>query len=223
MPRIIVFDVNETLLDLRALEPHFQRAFGDASVMRQWFGQVLRSALVATIIGRYQDFGAIGAEALAMTAARQNVDLSDADRTAILGGMRTLPPHPEVPASLARLREAGFHLITLTNSPPHVVEAQIANAGLSGYFEKLLSVHDVRKFKPAPETYQFAARTLGVETSDLRLVAAHDWDIAGALAAGCAGAFIARPGMVMGPSAVQPDIVGNDLAEVVEQIIEIET
>ncbi len=64
MARVCVFDVNETLLDLGALDPHFERIFGDAGVRRAWFGQVLQSALVATVTDAYSDFGQVGAAAL---------------------------------------------------------------------------------------------------------------------------------------------------------------
>src|SRR4028118_966551 len=105
MARVCLFDVNETLLDLGALDPHFERAFGDAGVRRGWFLQVLQSALVATVTGVYSDFGAVGAAALDMTAEREGVQISDEDRRAILGGMRGLPPHPEVSAALEMLRD----------------------------------------------------------------------------------------------------------------------
>ena len=219
MPEIVVFDVNETLLNLAALDPLFERAFGDASARQQWFAQVLQSALVVTVIDRYVDFGTIGAAALEMTAARRSVSLSARDRAAILGGMLTLPPHPEVRESLARLRAAGFRLATLTNSTAKVARAQLTNAGLIEYFDQVLSVDAVRRFKPATETYRMASRELDVEASDLRLVAAHDWDVAGALRAGWAAAFVARPGMVLGPLSEQPGIVGRDLHEVVDQIL----
>ena len=101
MARICVFDVNETLLDLGALDPHFERIFGDAGVRRAWFGQLLQSALVATVTDAYSDFGKIGGAALEMTAERQGVILSDEDKRQILGGMRGLPPHPEVAESLS--------------------------------------------------------------------------------------------------------------------------
>lgn len=222
MSRVIVFDVNETLLDLRALEPHFQRVFGDATVIGKWFAQVLQSALVATLTDAYTDFGTIGGGALDMTAARQGVELSVDDRAQILGGMLSLPPHSEVPGSLERLRDAGLRLATLTNSTTQAARAQLTNAGLIDHFEQVLSVEAVRAFKPAAETYRLAATKLGVEIRDIRLVAAHDWDIAGALRAGCAAAFIARPGMVLGPMAERPDIIGKDLREVTQQILEIE-
>ena len=219
MARVCVFDVNETLLDLGALDPHFERVFGDAGVRRSWFLQVLQSALVATVTGVYSDFGAVGAAALDMTAEREGVKISDEDRRAILGGMRELPPHPEVPEALDRLRDAGLRLAALTNNTAEVAEAQLGNAGLSDRFEKILSADTVRRLKPAPEPYRAAAEALGVETAQVRLVAAHAWDVAGAMRAGCAAAFVARPGMVLDPLAEPPDVVGTDLSEIAASII----
>ena len=220
MARICVFDVNETLLDLGALDPHFERIFGDAGVRRAWFGQLLQSALVATVTGAYTDFGKIGAAALEMTAERQGVALADEDKEQILGGMRELPPHPEVAESLSRLHDAGLRLATLTNSTQQVAEAQMENSGLRDYFEQLLSADAVRSLKPAPEPYRMAAQTLGVDVGEIRLVAAHAWDVAGALRAGCAAAFVARPGMVLDPLVERPDLVGADLREVADRILE---
>jgi 2-haloacid dehalogenase len=220
--RICVFDVNETLLDLGALDPHFGRIFGDAGLRRAWFGQLLQSALVATVTDAYSDFGAVGGGALEMTAERQGVTLSDEDKLQILGGMRELPPHPEVAGSLSRLRDAGLRLATLTNSTQQVAEAQMENSGLRGYFEQLLSADAVRRLKPAPEPYRMAAQTLGVDVGEIRLVAAHAWDVAGALRAGCAAAFVARPGMVLDPLVERPDVVGADLREVADRILEVE-
>ena len=222
MARICVFDVNETLLDLGALDVHFERAFGDPGVRRIWFSQLLQSALVATITGAYSDFGEVGGAALEMVAEREGVDLSDEEKQQILGGMRELPPHPEVVESLSRLREAGLRLATLTNSTRQVAEGQMENSGLRDYFEQILSADDVRRLKPAPEPYRMAAESLGVEVAGIRLVAAHAWDVAGALRAGCAAAFVARPGMVLDPLVKRPDVVGADLREVAKRILEAE-
>ena len=219
MARVCVFDVNETLLDIGSLDPLFERAFGNAGVRRSWFLQVLQSAFVATITDTYSEFGAIGAAALEMTAEREGVRLSEEDRRAILGGMRELPPHPEVPAALDLLRDAGLRLAALTNNTAEVAEAQLENAGLSDRFEKILSADAVRRLKPAPEPYRAAAEALGVGTAGVRLVAAHAWDVAGAMRAGCAAAFVARPGMVLDPLAEPPDVVGTDLSEVAASIV----
>ncbi len=223
MAKVCVFDVNETLLDLGALDPHFERIFGDASVRQAWFGQFLASWLTLTVIGDYWAFGTIGGTALEMVAKRQGVNLSDEDKQQILSGMQELPPHPEVDESLSRLREAGIRLAALTNSTQQVADAQIKNAGLQGHFEQVLSADTVKRLKPAPEPYRMAADSLGVELSEVRLVAAHAWDVAGAIRAGCAAAFVARPGMVLNPLVEHPDVVGADLQEVADRIIEVET
>ena len=223
MSRVCVFDVNETLLELGALDPHFERVFGDASTRQAWFGQFLTSWLTAMVTGVYQEFGTIGGSALEMVAERQGVNLSDEDKQQILGGMQELPPHAEVEENLHRLREAGIRLAALTNSTQQVADAQIDNSGLRDYFEQVLSADAVQRLKPAPEPYRMAAESLGVEIGQVRLVAAHAWDVAGAMRAGCAAAFVARPGMVLNPLFERPDVVGSDLREVADQIIEVVT
>lgn len=218
---VYVFDVNETLLDLSSLDQSFLRAFGDSGVRRQWFQQVLQSALVSTVIDDYADFTKVQYAAVDMVAQRLGVDVSAADRDAIVDGMKSPPPHPDVPAALARLHGAGLRLATLTNSPAAVAKAQIENADLGNYFEQLISADSVRRLKPAPEPYRMAAQRLGVDVAEIRLIAAHAWDIAGALHAGCAAAFVARPGAVLDPLFPKPDIVGKDLGEVVDRILEL--
>lgn len=219
MSRVLVFDVNETLLDVGALDPLFQRVFGDDSLRRAWFSQMLQSALVATVTDAYRDFGAIGLAALEMTAARRGVTLSDDDRQSLRDGMRSLPPHPEVATSLGRLRDAGMTLATLTNSTAEVAEAQLASAGLRDLFTHMFSADEVKRLKPAPEPYRMVAERLGAQIGDVRLVAAHAWDVAGAMRAGCLAAFVARPGQVLDPLAPRPDIVGADLREVADRIL----
>jgi 2-haloacid dehalogenase len=219
--RVCVFDVNETLLDLAALDPHFERVFGDASVRRLWFNQMLQSALVATVTDAYTTFGEAAAAALRMTAERHGVKVSHEDEQGIVGSLRELPPHPEVAEGLDRLRDAGFRLAALTNSTQEVAEAQIRNSGLADRFEQVLSADTAKRLKPAPAPYRMAARTLGIPERELRLVAAHAWDVAGALRAGCAAAFVAR--QPFDPLVERPDVVGKDLGEVAAGIIAAET
>jgi 2-haloacid dehalogenase len=222
MTRVCVFDVNETLLDLGALDPQFERVFGDASTRQVWFGQFLTSWLTAMVTGVYEEFGTIGGTALEMIAERQGVDLSDEDKQQIVSGLQNLPPHPEVEENLSRLRDAGIRLVAMTNSTQQVADAQIDNSGLREYFGQVLSADAVKRLKPAPEPYRMAAQRLGVEIGQIRLVAAHAWDVAGAMRAGCAAAFVARPGMVLNPLFERPDVVGADLREVADRIIEVE-
>lgn len=222
MKRVCVFDVNETLLDLSALDAPFALAFGDAAVRREWFGQFIQNALVSTVAGRYRTFGEIGRGALQMIAARRGVSLSDVDVARITGGLTSLPAHPDARPALERLKAEGFRLASLTNSTLEVARVQLRNAGLAELFEHVLSADEVKRLKPAPEPYRMAAERFEVETSGIRLIAAHAWDVSGALAAGCAAAFVSRGGAVPEPLGDQPDVVGNDLLEVAERISALE-
>ena len=156
-----------------------------------------------------------------MTASSRKTAVTESVVDHILQTMTALPPHAEVPEALRTLQAARLRLVTLTNSSPRMIDQQIRNAGLESYFERNFSVDAVRRFKPAPEPYRMVAAELGVETGNLRMVAAHAWDIVGAMA-GCEGAFVARPGKVRFPLGPQPDVEGPDLLDVVRQILELE-
>jgi 2-haloacid dehalogenase len=222
MKRILVFDVNETLLDMSALDPHFQRVFGDAAVRVEWFQTMLQSAFLTTITGPYKPFGEHFRAALAITALRRDLRVSPEDERAILAGVRTLPAHPDVRPALERLRSAGYRLAALTNSTAEVEEDQLRNAKLADLFDKTLSADTGKRLKPAAEAYANAARELGVTPGEIRMVAAHVWDVQGALRAGCAAAFVQRPGVLWNPLLERPDIVGSDLGDVAERVIEID-
>ena len=199
-----VFDVNETLLDVSALdEPEFG---GDSALRRRWFAQMIQSALVTTVTGGYRPFGELGAAALAMVAP-------DASPDALRSGMTTLPPHPDTRPALEALRDRGDRLAALTQSMPEVLEQQLANAGIRDLFDHALSVDAVQRFKPAPEPYRYACERLGAQPEEATMVAAHAWDVAGAGAAGLQTVLVARPGVVPDPSQPAPGRIVTTLRE----------
>ena len=216
--RVIAFDVNETLLDLGALDAVFEELLGDASLRPEWFAQMLQVAFVGAITDRYVDFTTAQRAALDMVAQRRDVRLTAGDADRVTARMRALPAHPDVADALARL-SARYRLAALSNSPQEVERAQLAHAGLADRFDAILSADTVRALKPRREPYELAARTFAVPTEDVMLVAAHAWDIAGALAAGCHAAFVGRPGMPRNPIDPPPDLVGADLGEIADQIL----
>jgi 2-haloacid dehalogenase len=217
--RVIAFDVNETLLDLRPLDPVFEGLFGDASLRAQWFAQMLQVGFVGAITDRYVDFTSSQRAALAMVAQRRGVTLPPDAADRVAATMRALPAHPEVADALSRLRAGGHQLAALSNSPQDVEQAQLVHAGLTDRFDAILSADTVGALKPRREPYELAARTFGVPIGEVTLVAAHAWDVAGALAAGCRAAFVARPGMPRNPIDPEPDLVGVDLGEIADQIL----
>jgi 2-haloacid dehalogenase len=218
MPRVIAFDVNETLLDIGALDPLFERAFGSAALRAQWFAQMLQLAFVGGLTGRYVDFPGAQRAALTMLADMTGVGLDPEEGERIIDRMRRLPPHEDAAPALDRLRETDLTLVALTNSPLDVARDQLTHAGLADRFDAIYSADQVRALKPRPEPYHMVAESLDARAGDVRLVAAHGWDIAGALAAGCAAAFVRRPGKALSPLGDQPDIVGADLHDVADQI-----
>ncbi|MEL0620591.1 haloacid dehalogenase type II [Psychrobacter proteolyticus] len=220
-PSIIVFDVNETLLDIDTLTPLFTRVFGKQRVLREWFAQLVLYSQTMTLSGLYTPFGELGVGALQMVANIRQVTLTDDDINEFKERMSALPAHPDAAPALTRLRDAGFRLVTLTNSASSVSPTPLEKAGLSQFFEQHFSIETVGKFKPAPDTYQLVADTLAVDTSDLCLVACHLWDTIGAQAAGCRGAFLTRPynAMLNAPNVPVPDLTASDLSTLADQII----
>jgi len=220
MPPVCLFDVNETLLDLSALDPLFEHAFGSGRLARmQWFQQLLQSAFLSTLLGPYTDFGALGAAALTMLAEGRGLSVSCERSAAILQGMRSLPAHPDVLEALGRLRRGGVRLAALTNSAPEVARAQVESAGMGEYFEQVFSADEARRLKPAPEPYLMAARRMRVPPGQSLVAAAHAWDTTGALRAGCRAAFVARPGQALDPLGPRPEIIGADLGEVADRLL----
>ena len=216
---VLAFDVNETLLDLRALDPIFERVFGDAALRPVWFQTMLQLSFVGGLTSRYVDFTSAQHAAIRMVAQRVGKPLDDAHAEAIVGGMRRLPPHPDVVEALGRLAHEGFRMVTLTNSPLDVAQDQLRFAGLTDAFEHIISADEVQQLKPGPRPYHLVAERAGVAIEGVRLVAAHNWDVSGALAAGARAAFVARPGAILSPLGAQPDIVGRDIAEVADRLI----
>jgi 2-haloacid dehalogenase len=216
---MIAFDVNETLLDLAPLDPMFEELFGDPSLRAQWFAQMLQVGFVGAITNRYVDFTTAQRAALDMVAQRRGVMLPPDAADRVAAAMRALPAHPEVADALSRLRSGGHQLAALSNSPHDVEEAQLAHAQLTDCFDAILSADTVRALKPRREPYELAARTFSVPIEEVTLVAAHAWDVAGALAAGCHAAFVARPGMPRNPIDPEPDLLGADLDEIADQIL----
>lgn len=211
MIKAIAFDVNETLLDLSTMRPAFTDLMGSADAMGEWFARMLHGSLVANHTGQYRPFAMLGVEALLVVAQKRQISLSADQAADFVAGMRSLPPHPDVLPTLTTLAERGWRLVTFTNGSQDTAEAQVTNSAIAPLLESVLSVESVGRFKPAPETYLWAAARLNIEINELLMVAAHDWDVVGARSVGAQAAFIARPGAIWGLPNTPPAIVGPDL------------
>jgi len=216
---LIVFDVNETLLDLGTMEPTFERIFGDKSAMRLWFANLILYSAALTVAGCYIPFTDIGSAVMKMLADTQGIKIGDADKAELTEKFSTMPPHAEVPSALRKLRDAGFRLYTLTNNLPEVQARQLEHSGIVDLFEQRFSVNSVKHHKPSREVYEYVEKELGVGPSDLCLIACHTWDTLGAVAAGWEAALIKRVGNDVLGVGPQPQITGDDLDDVADQLI----
>ena len=217
-PRVIAFDVNETLLSLDPIRDNLAGLFGSDPPIGEWFARLLHGSLVANTLDQYRPFDVIGAEALINLAARRGLLLRAEDAVAALAPMTRLPPHPDVLEGMRRLAGAGFEMVALTNGSHEVAEAQIGNAALGDLLGRVISVEEVGRFKPDPAVYRHTAEVTGVELSDLLLVASHDWDCAGAMAAGAQAVFLERPGSIWGQPSPPPDKHVPDLVKLADAL-----
>jgi 2-haloacid dehalogenase len=219
-PALLAFDVNETLLSLAPIKARFEETFGVGAPVGEWFSRMLHGSLVANHVGDYRSFAEIGIESLLTVASKRGLAMGGEEAGSIVSAMRSLPPHPEVHDALERLFDADFVMVALTNGSTSAANDQIENAGLLPFLRRVVSVEEVGRFKPAPEPYQHAADVMGVDVADMMLVAAHDWDCAGAVAAGARSAFVQRSGVVWSLPGERPELVVDDIAGLADALID---
>ncbi|WP_229168653.1 haloacid dehalogenase type II [Bradyrhizobium altum] len=168
---LIVFDVNETLLDLETMEPVFARIFNDNSAMRLWFANFITYSASLTVAGCYVPFTDIGAAVMKMLADTRGIRIDDSDKKELTEKFSTMPPHAEVPAALRKLRAAGFRLFTLTDNLLEVQTRQLTNGGIVDLFERRFSADGVKHHKPSRQAYGYVEQELGAKPSEFCLIA----------------------------------------------------
>lgn len=216
---MIIFDVNETLLDISNVKKKVNKALSSKRGFKLWFGLLLQYSLVDTVTNNYHDFATIANATLTMAAQALETEIKEDDKKDILNQMKDLSPHKDVKEGLTLLKDAGYRLVTLTNSPPATLQHQLQKGGLSVFFEAALSVDEFRMYKPHVDVYKKALEKLGVQPQEAIMVAAHGWDIAGALAAGMQAAFIERKGHMLYPLAPKPHYISKGVVEFAQNFI----
>ncbi|MGI9666589.1 MAG: haloacid dehalogenase type II [Acidimicrobiia bacterium] len=220
MTTTVLFDVNETLLDLSPIRELLDERFAGDVDTSDWFAELLRLSFVSSATNTYVPFSVLAGDALATVAGRSGTAASEDDLTTLGRTMRSLPPHPDVMPGLALLRDAGVPLAAVTNSPLETAQAQITSAGLDTLFDRILSVDLVQRFKPHRSVYDAAVAEMGAHPSATVMVAAHDWDIAGAKAAGLRGVFVRRPGQEWSPAFSPPDANVPSIVEAAHWVLD---
>jgi 2-haloacid dehalogenase len=219
-PKVLFFDSNETMLDLKGMGPAVTKAFGGRDdLMSLWFTTMLQYSLVDTVTSNYHDFGTIGMACMLMVAQGHGIELSKKKAQDAIMALRSIPAHRDVPPGLKIMRESGFRMYTLTNSPPDVVKAQLKNAGIRKYFDGALTIDGLNVYKPHTRTYHWAAHQAKVPIQDCMMIAAHGWDVAGARLAGMRAAFIERPGKAIYPLGPDVEMSEPDMKKIAERLV----
>ena len=221
-PSIPVFDVNETLIDIESMNPLFERVFGDRRVMREWFGHLIMYSMTVPLSGLYKDVWILGAGLFQMIGAVHDVNIKSEDVEALKNAMKTMPAHPDCEEGLTMLEDAGFRMVTLTNSPPTPgSKSPLENAGLDRFFERQFNIETVRAYKPDPAAYHMVTQELDVAPADCCMVAAHVWDTIGGQGIGMAGALITRTGNtpLPVPGLPQPNAACSDLPALAREMV----
>ena len=214
-PQLLIFDINETILDLSPLKESINQLLGSSEGFDLWFPKLIQFAMVETLTGSYSDFGEIGAATLEMTAQSFSESISEKEIKTTLSIITQLQPHPDVLEGLVNLKKKGFRLVALTNGGKSTLEKQMNYSGLDFYFDSLYSVESVKKFKPHPETYNYVLKKENCDPKNAMLFAAHAWDIVGAQQAGLQTAFIERNGKYLYPNTEKPSLSVKNLTDLI--------
>jgi 2-haloacid dehalogenase len=192
---VIVFDVNETLSDMSPMGQRFREVGAPDELAKLWFAILLRDGFALAASGDNGSFANIGADVLRGLLSRAELDRPlDAAVDHVMGGMKDLEVHPDVPDGIRALAAAGLRLVTLSNGSAQIAGTLFSGAGIRNEFESLLSVEDAPAWKPARSSYEYAAASTGTDASGMLLVAVHPWDIHGAARAGLRTAWLNRTG-----------------------------
>ncbi len=217
-PSLLIFDVNETLLDMQPLAARVNALLNNQNGFTIWFPSLLHYSLVETVTNSYHDFSEVARATLAMTAKMMGIDCSTDEIRSTLAVIATLPPHPDVQLALSQMKNNGYRMVALTNGKPDIAMKQLNFAGLTDLFTDVYSVEAVRKYKPAGAPYRFVLEEQQVDPENALMVAAHGWDIAGAQRTGMQTAFIERSGKSLFPLAKNPTYTCRNCEELVAKL-----
>lgn len=219
MIKTVLFDMNETLLDLSVLKENFGKYFEDTYVLNYWFAKLLHSSTVIGGMGEYTDFGKLSEAALESVFLESDKELTDEIKTDILGSFRKLPAYNDVPKALKLLKGHNIKVISVTNSSYKMVEEQLTNSGLIDLFDSYYSVDSVEKYKPFNDIYHYVLNEEKINANETFMVATHDWDLYGAKKAGLHTAYIKRKEDQYNPYYLKPDLSNRNLVDLAQEIV----
>ena len=215
-PRVVLLDVFETMLQVDALQGRFVDVGRPGHEWELFFTRTLRDGMALTLAGGARPFGEVARAALRTTVRHT---LSEQALDHVLGGFRELPPHPDVEPALASLARARIPAYAFTHGARQVASDALDGAGLRSYLRGVLSCETVQAFKPPARVYEWACRQVDAPPERVALVAAHSWDVHGAVRAGLLGGLATRLEGAVPDTVALPHVSAERLDVVIDRLL----
>lgn len=214
MPTALVFDAYGTLFDVHSVLARCEAFWPGkgAQLSQLWRARQLEYSWQRSLMNRYAPFSLVTAEALEYSCASLKLTLGNREKEALMDEYLNLAPYPDVPAALKRFK--GRKLAILTNGSPDMIGPLLRNRGMDAVFDAVLSVDEVKIYKPAPPVYQLAVDRLAMPKEQIGFVSSNGWDALGAKSFGFAVYWINRAGAPVDRTGFQPDRIVKSLDEI---------
>ncbi len=217
----IAFDVYGTLINIKQIVQHLTPYVGERAeaFAAEWRRTQIEYAIRRAAMKRYEDFSVCARQALDYTSRVFRADLSADDRQRLLETQQNMPAFPDVVGGLDGLARKGHRLWAFSNGPEAALTPLLDRAGILPHLDGIVSVDEVRSFKPDPEVYHHLARRLDRPIGETWLVSSNPWDVIGAKSAGLNAAWIQRdPQEVFDPWEIEPDLIADSLDALVGRL-----
>jgi 2-haloacid dehalogenase len=218
-PAVVAFDMIETLMSLEPLRERLIEAGQPAYLLEAWYTRTLRDGMALSATGDYAAFTDVAESSLRGLTGHA---ISDEQVAQIMAGYNDLPPFPDALPAITSLTEAGIRVACLTNGSAYLASSFVNRSGLGALMDRVISVGEVYRWKPAVVVYLYAAEVLDVPPDRMAMVAAHDWDCHGAKRAGLTTGWVSRKAGRFGAPFAPPDVAGEDLNEVAAKLLALE-
>ena len=220
-PRIIFFDVVETVFSLAPLADKLTELDLPVGSDKLFFAQLLRDAFALSASGIFHTFPDIAKGTLTVMLHSLGHEVNETTLKEILGTFSRLPAHKDVKLALEKIKSTNCQAVFLTNGSRTNTENLVRDNGIEHLVDDIISVEDFNIWKPQTELYRQAASKHSCAPENALLVAAHAWDIAGAIRAGFHGIWIQRQELLYHPLMAKPDDQATNLVDAVDRAIKL--
>ena len=220
--KLIVFDVYETLLDMQSIKKKINSLLESKRGYMHWLDLMTQFCLVDNCTGTFHHFLTIAEATLTMAGRDLGKEINREEADNIIHQLGHLPVNEGVSENLSRLRDAGYRLAAITNTPTDVIRGRMERTGLVSYFEKVLCADEIQKYKPATEVYDWVIKKLLIPKNEVLYVSAHGWDVMGAMQAGIDTVYLQHAELLYYPIAKKPTYSFKNMERFVQECIAVQ-